>query len=421
MFDNNYNYNIKLQIDDLDLTKNLFEIQIQENRPMSYPIIKVRLHGDSKEIQLMKNLPYHKDYKLDMTLLNITNEQPMEEYSFNLIEVKRDITFKHPDQKRPDYHEQFDNTFIELKFMLKEHVEILNNRINKTFRLNTIKEIQEFIQNKQNTNIKWLDEPNEQTIYQFLISDQTIINQLRSLEYHYGIYNDDLFYFFRLINPKELEIQKMNNMINTKKIKRINFLQSRNEDQNKIVSLDEYFTLDQANIGSENNTYFINNYNKLKVNYKSLYDFNKTEEYELDNYVNNNKTSSQYNEGKWNYTSHNSLLNRSYNHSDGIFGNYLESEYNDNISPQMENFIQKQLSNLNVSTIEIPHRFKIQDLEIGNVIELYSENPDYLKITGKYIIDRSTMVFTKSDSQRPNEWQAFQNLGIARQNYFSQE
>jgi hypothetical protein len=45
----------------------------------------------------MKNLPYHKDYKLDMTLLNITNEQPMEEYSFNLIEVKRDITFKHPD------------------------------------------------------------------------------------------------------------------------------------------------------------------------------------------------------------------------------------------------------------------------------------------------------------------------------------
>jgi hypothetical protein len=84
----------------------------------------------------------------------------------------------------------------------------------------------------------------------------------------------------------------MNNMINTKKIKRINFLQSRNEDQNKIVSLDEYFTLDQANIGSENNTYFINNYNKLKVNYKSLYDFNKTEEYELDNYVNNNKTSS---------------------------------------------------------------------------------------------------------------------------------
>lgn len=421
MFDNNYNYIIEFKIDDIDLTDNLFEIQIQENRPMSYPIIKVRLHGDSEEIQLMKNLPYHKDYKLNITLLSIIDEKPIEEYSFNLVEVKRDITFRQPDQKRPDYIEQFDNTFIELKFMLREHIDILNKRITKTFRLNTIKEIQNYLQSKQNTSIKWLDEPIDQTIYQFLVADQTIISQLRSLEYHYGIYNDDLFYLFRLVEPTKLEIQKMSNMINTKKIKRINFLQSITENHNKIVSLDEYFTLDQANIGSENNTFFINNYNKLKVNYKSLYEFNKTEEYELSNYVKNNKTSSQYNDGIWNYTSHELLLEKSYNHTDGIFGNYLKDEYNENISPQMENFIQKQLSNLNVSTIEIPHRFKIGDLEIGNVIELYSENPDYLKLTGKYIIDRSTMVFSKQEAQRPNDWLAFQNLGIARQNYFAQE
>jgi hypothetical protein len=45
----------------------------------------------------MKNLPYHKDYKLNITLLSIIDEKPIEEYSFNLVEVKRDITFRQPD------------------------------------------------------------------------------------------------------------------------------------------------------------------------------------------------------------------------------------------------------------------------------------------------------------------------------------
>lgn len=384
---------------------------IQEEFHLSYPLIKIVFQSYTEELVLLKNLPYDSTYELDITMMSLGNNKPSESYIFNLVEVNRYVDFKIPEPLNNDSKEIQYNK-LELQFLVKEHLDILNKKTTKLFKQKNIKDIIKYLQDERNIKINWNSEPFNKNIYQFLLNDQTLINGINSLNYYYGIYDDDFIFSLKLNDLKTQNFTKLSDVPNKLNIKKINFFSSIDKnDMNKILSQDEYFTLSKANINSENNTYFQTHYNNIKIKSKNNYEFYKESDFK----INEMKNSSNYSSDL--LKSHDSLLSRNMISSNGIFGNLFDDEYVDNVNPSIKNFYSKQIRNLNSTIIEIPHPFNFKDLELGNMVELFSENPQYQSILGYYIINKSMMILINNGESGYNDWYQTQKLHLIRSNY----
>ena len=89
-----FKYKITMQLNDLSFEKYIYEIQIVQERPLSYPLLNVFFSMDIQDLLLKNSLDYESIYKLRLEVLDGNKpDTPIKVYDWNLIEYKRDVVY----------------------------------------------------------------------------------------------------------------------------------------------------------------------------------------------------------------------------------------------------------------------------------------------------------------------------------------
>lgn len=384
-------YEILLEIEELNLTENLNRVDIVNSINSIYPIIKIQLNANSKEMILEK---IYGQNPIDLTIiLNTEDREAIREIKWELMAIKIDYSTEQKTQEENKGHLHSEpisiycvqkDPFIQMTTIVNELFEDGSNK-KPIDAVNDI--IDSFLEVDSDVNDKG---SNDEKIDQIIVPPMAFTKAIKYLNDSFGIYDGNLFYYARLEDgDTKFEMWDLGEQINEPELYKIVLL-TEGDDEKEIyeeANIEDNFYIYKANIKN-----YDANKNAMVKGYKHRFISKPSDglyhnvDIDLEQIYNENSVTTR-NPGE--LILEESLKNRYIIHNK----NYTGYEKTEELA---KSFLSKLNSGMTMMTFDI---FKNVDLtnviRVGVPVEFEPKVEEYMEHGGKYIVASSYVILER--------------------------
>ncbi len=393
-------YNIELIIKDQDYSNELTNIRIISSLASKYQIIIINILTPINDIVLENGLSEEDPLKLNIKLL-AQDLVVKEQIDMELMVINFSCQLE-PDQIDSSFASQSERTGVTLTCITRIPFKSITTLVNDIYELSTIKEVIKDLTNKIGLELEYDSEgENTEVIDQIIIPPLTLNRAIDYLDQTFGLFNGIPSVFCQYDN--KLQIKNLSKQMTKNQKFKIDLLTidgSNIEIIKKSIDGENFYTYSPIEFKTSANANFAALSKKLKYITKPKDLLYGLIEHDLNDICSN-----------YGLISGNKKIQFDSNNLDRVKYYIDQTGYEDNESFAIS-MISKKISSLLTLKIDIERNLPILNLlKIGEVVKFDTKVLEFVKMTGKYILFSSDIVWTKSV-----EWETTASLIIKRTN-----